>query len=620
MPSSSTRTSKRTSSSTNCSSAGSSESIIRAATAVNDKVVRSRKRQRKPSQWKQNKAKIKRNLGQAYKSISSEKEVLARKIKPPCSTKCRLKCFEKIGQSLREELFTKFWDLGDINLQRSFVSSCLVEVVSKYRYTNAENPRGFNHAFYFTLQNEKTRVCKTFFINTLDISDRMVRTVKRKKDSCGFVKQDLRGKHDNHKKVDERLVQEMVEHIDSIPRIESHYVRASTSREYIDGSKTIQDIYRDFERQQIEKNRPAGKYHKFYEIFNTRFNIGFHTPKKDQCDLCTQYENSNEVGKDRLRADYNTHIKEKELCREEKRVDRQKIDDKNLCVVYDMQAQMPSPNGDTSAFYYKSRLNSENFTVVELSYENVHCYFWDETNGKKGSTEIGSCLLQYLKDINEKTSEEKVNIIFYSDNCCGQNKNKYIATLYLYAVSTFRNIESITHKFLVQGHTQNEGDNVHSLIEKEIKKNLKSGPIYTPQQYIPLIKCAKKSGKPFIIHELGFDFFKDLKHLQENWGYNYNENDKREPVIWNDIKIFRFCKGEPFTVFYKTSYAEDNFQTINVRNKRKKNMPDITSITLKQAYDDQLALSDNKKKALKYLLSRDLIPQFYESFYKDLVG
>nr|CAH7764809.1 unnamed protein product [Callosobruchus chinensis] len=117
MPSSSTRTSKRTSSSTNCSSAGSSESIIRAATAVNDKVVRSRKRQRKPSQWKQNKAKIKRNLGQAYKSISSEKEVLARKIKPPCSTKCRLKCFEKIGQSLRDELFTKFWDLGDINLQ-----------------------------------------------------------------------------------------------------------------------------------------------------------------------------------------------------------------------------------------------------------------------------------------------------------------------------------------------------------------------------------------------------------------------------------------------------------------------------------------------------------------------
>nr|CAH7736079.1 unnamed protein product [Callosobruchus chinensis] len=241
-----------------------------------------------------------------------------------------------------------------------------------------------------------------------------------------------------------------------------------------------------------------------------------------------------------------------------------------------MQAQMPSPNGDTSAFYYKSRLNSENFTVVELfkkldrtdrnakAYENAHCYFWDETNGKKGSTEIGSCLLQYLKDINEKTSEEKVNIIFYSDNCCGQNKNKYIATLYLYAVSTFRNIESITHKFLVQGHTQNEGDNVHSLIEKEIKKNLKSGPIYTPQQYIPLIKCAKKSGKPFIIHELGFDFFKDLKHLQENWGYNYNENDKREPVIWNDIKIFRFCKGEPFTVFYKTSYEEDNFQTINL--------------------------------------------------------
>lgn len=95
---------------------------------------------------------------------------------------------------------------------------------------------------------------------------------------------------------------------------------------------------------------------------------------------------------------------------------------------------------------------------------------------------------------------------------------------------------------------------------------------------------------------LGFDFFKDMKHLQENWGYNYNENERRETVNWNNIKVMKFCKGEPFSILYKTSYAEENFETINLRNKRKKNMPDIMSINLRDAYTCRLDLSDNKKR------------------------
>lgn len=140
------------------------------------------------------------NLGQAYASISSSQEIPPRQIKPPCTLKCRLKCFEKFSCDQREQLFSKFWGMGDINLQRSFISSCLVKVSAKYRYTNAENPRGFNHAFYFTIANNKIRVCKTFFINTLAITDRMVRTVKAKTDSNGFVEQDNRGAHNHHKK------------------------------------------------------------------------------------------------------------------------------------------------------------------------------------------------------------------------------------------------------------------------------------------------------------------------------------------------------------------------------------------------------------------------------------
>lgn len=204
--------------------------------------------------------------------------------------------------------------------------------------------------------------------------------------------------------------------------------------------------------------------------------------------------------------------------------------------IYDLEAVLPSPRGDTSAFYYyKSKLNSYNFTIVELTkktpeenkkhppYDHVHCFFCNETDAKRGSIEIGSCVYKYLKMI-DQIATRPVNIIFYSDNCGGQAKNKFITSLYLYAVTTLKNIDTITHKFLIKGLRQNEGDNVHSLVEKEIKKILKSGPIYIPPQYIPLIKNAKKTGTPFYVHELDFHAFVDCKNLQEQWGYNFNEN------------------------------------------------------------------------------------------------
>jgi len=42
--------------------------------------------------------------------------------------------------------------------------------------------------------------------------------------------------------------------------------------------------------------------------------------------------------------------------------------------------------------------------------------------GNRGSCEIGSCLYQFIK----KQENKGKKIVFYCDNCGGQNKNKYI--------------------------------------------------------------------------------------------------------------------------------------------------------------------------------------------------
>lgn len=251
------------------------------------------------------------------------------------------------------------------------------------------------------------------------------------------------------------------------------------------------DLWRDFDKSQKEEEKPTCDYWLYYDIFTKEFNIGFFEPKKDKCDLCWDYELAAPNRKNEIKNKYEDHIKEKDLCRQQKRLDRENITETNICAVYDLQAVMQCPTGDTSAFFYKSKLNCFNFTIVEMlkktetaqkrkkddkdneneigAYGNVYCYFWDEVQGKRGANEIGSCILHYLQRLNEQNRNIKLNVTFYSDNCCGQNKNKFITSLYSYAVTIFDNIHTITHKYLIKGHTQNEGDNVHSLIEKEIK-------------------------------------------------------------------------------------------------------------------------------------------------------
>lgn len=182
----------------------------------------------------------------------------------------------------------------------------------------------------------------------------------------------------------------------------------------------------------------------------------------------------------------------------------------------------------------------------------------------------------------------------------------------------FENIQSITHKYLVKGHTQNEGDNVHSIIEKEIKRNKKSGPIYSPIQYITLIKSSRKHGKPFTVKELTYDFFVDVKNLQEKWAYNFNEDEHKNTLSWNNVKVLKFCKENCFSFCYKTSYSQSEFTMVNMRNKRKKMMP-AEEITTTKAFTKRLELSENKKKDLRDLVTKNLIPNYYAEFFNNIV-
>ena len=143
------------------------------------------KRKAFPEKWKRNVKKQLRNEGKAYEMVSKVGKIRKpREMKQPCGEKCRLKCSSKITEETRKTLFDAYWSLGSLERQRQFIKDSISPVQPKYRYIRIggiNKPRDMNSAFNFKINDGYIRVCKMFYRNTLDITDRNIRTVIQKK-------------------------------------------------------------------------------------------------------------------------------------------------------------------------------------------------------------------------------------------------------------------------------------------------------------------------------------------------------------------------------------------------------------------------------------------------------
>ncbi|KAG5889349.1 hypothetical protein JTB14_033443 [Gonioctena quinquepunctata] len=245
---------------------------------------------------------------------------------------------------------------------------------------------------------------------TLDINDRPIRTALSKKTDNGFLEPDGRGKHGHQPTVDPEIEESIKTFINSIHRIESHYLRPQTTREFIESSKCLADLYRDYKEERERANKCVASVSMFNRIFRNEFNISFFVPKKDQCDLCETFQNSDEEKKILLRPTYDQHQRGKEMARIEKKNDKDDINKPHV-IVYDLQAVMPVPKGHASSFYHKSKLNCINLTICDLDLKNLDCYFWDETQAKRGSIGIRSCVLQHLNSLQEIENITNIDIL-----------------------------------------------------------------------------------------------------------------------------------------------------------------------------------------------------------------
>jgi len=577
----------------------------------------SRKRKRNPANWKKNKRKILKTEGKEY--ISTTGKVMgAKSVRPHNCQKCKFKCAENFTEEERQEIFTLYYNLGSYERQRQYICE-MVKRCSTVR--KGQQKRSFSQKFNLPKGEQIVRVCRDFFSKTLDLKRKTIDYSTQQTQHGIFAGQDKRGKHTPTNKTDEEKINFVKEHINSFPKMESHYTRKASKKQYLPHDLNIKKMWILY----CEKCKGLGhtpvKENVYRKVFCEHFNLSFFKPKKDQCSLCTLYERRKSGGNlsTAFIEQYKQHQLDKTQAREEKSLDkhRAQTDQSIYVATFDLQAVLTTPCSLVSELYYSRKLCCYNLTIYSLGDKNVFCHVWDETQGKRGSSEIATCLLK--NTISASQTKIVKEIVYFSDTCGGQNRNKFVTASHLYALTQVPTLEKISHKFLVSGHSQMECDSVHSTIEGAKKIT----PVYVPSQWCTIIALARKT-KPYVAIPMKFHHIIDFKQFVNSHCPNLKNTTNGHRVNWLKVKWIQVRKEKPRSVFVNYTFDPEAFMEVDTQKShatRKKQKIDPwpqEDSDLTMCYQTKLPISETKKKDLLTLCNKEIIPEEFVNYFQAL--
>ena len=244
-------------------------------------------------------------------------------------------------------------------------------------------------------------------------------------------------------------------------------------------------MYRLYCINQDEENKEKVSECMYRRVFDKDpRNLWFHRPKKDQCDTCIAYKNHHGLMSEETRLQFEKHLENKNTARYIKKCAKEDKDPLKTSCAFDFQQIMLCPHGQSSKYYYKRRLGVYNLSFYDYTNADAFCYMWHEGEGNRGANEVATCMYKYIE--NQKINNGKKEINMFSDNCPGQNKNKYVAFAINFFCRHFK-LNKLTHTFLEKGHTETENDAVHAIIERKTRHIY----LYTPDQWFAAVKNSK---------------------------------------------------------------------------------------------------------------------------------
>ncbi|KAL4084850.1 hypothetical protein QTP88_027732 [Uroleucon formosanum] len=436
-------------------------------------VVRTRKKRSNPKNWSYNlnkKNKLKLNGKEYYgkKKTNVLKFVCNCKLS---SKNSKLKCKE-VKEEEWLKIFEEFWKLSK-NEKQLYIKN------------------------YTKKSDDRVRVCKVLFLNTLGIGKKVCLKMFSHKDSYNSISDDINNNFNttedalntsNNQRSTKATVSE---------KKKSHYCRANTSKLYLEPNWTSKTELYNF-------------YCNDYSI--EKQNIGLFQPKKNACDICTAFDIGNLSQEKKEK-----HDSMKKEARMEKEKDKMS---ENEIFTMDLQFVLLCPKSNVSSLYYKTKLIVHNFTIYDLKRKNEFCFLWNEIEGGLSSNEFSSIMIYFLQKYVINSNIGNMNsIILYSDGCTYQNRNTTLSNALL-NLSINSNV-TIIQKFLQCGHTQMEVDSMHSTIGRKVR-NRKINSFFS-LNFCKSIQPGNKKGDPVVTNLKAIKYEPDrqikykLKFTEEDW-------------------------------------------------------------------------------------------------------
>ena len=531
-------------------------------------------------------------------------------IRDSCEGKCRRQC-QTVDFNRRVAINESFWEMGDQQRQRDFLLT-LVE----YKTTAAgkEDSRRNQSIKYFLPNNDgsKINVCKRLFLDTFNVSERVILYGISKVNNERILPSDNRGgRRENQKTSDADLRSSIIEHINRFPRVPSHYCRKDSDKEYLHSDLTLQIMYNMY-----KSSGKQGSISLYRSVFND-MKLSFFRPKKDLCDICDTYRNGSDETKETMQQTYEDHEREKELTRKIKQSEKERASNNNThCAAsFDLQQVLYLPQSNRCEIFYKRRLAVYNETIYEFATHDGYCFTWPETISKRGTNEVSSILNNWLQ---RKDHAGFRSISLFCDGCPGQNLNTIFPAMLLHFIHNSSSINEVTVHYFVPHHGQNEGDSMHATIERAVRK---AGDIQLPCQLASIMRLSRSTGKPYVVNELQFSDIRDWKQMStEIKMLSQRECESGFQVDWRKITTIRVEKSpeqhSPI-LYLKSSHSDESFQRLHIRMPRAFNWATIPS----QIRSEQIGIGKEKLNDLMSLtVGETALLRSTESvnFYKSL--
>jgi hypothetical protein len=203
--------------------------------------------------------------------------------------------------------------------------------------------------------------------------------------------------------------------------------------------------------------------------------------------------------------------------------------------------------------FYRRQLSTYNYCLYDGRTRNGTMALWTETEGHRGVDEVGSVVLQYVRDHFEPLGNGQMrSLIFYCDRCRGQTNNYQILCLFkvLIQLGYFTQIEQ---KLMPTGHSYLPCDRLFGLIEQRKKP----ARVIVPNHWRDLIRSTAVAN-PFPIQRMNQLNIFDVKALERSI-------PRPATLRVSEAHVFRMSAATPSLIQSRRDYLDQNWTDHTIR-------------------------------------------------------